>query len=269
MHGTLSARCVSFASRGLRDAVCAPLTTKLLLPIISDDSSSNCARKSIASAPACDANGADPPCFSSTALMCVRLPRRLSRLCRRARLSLTHNVMIERRVLDEHLRRPLRSHLRHHQLPVEFRLPRGSQRLPHIQIDQISIRRRPRPRRVTQQRKFNRQPPALLHDKLIYAARVRFQQPANFRARLLRRALRRLPHPEDPILLVDFQRQKGPQSPTNRPLPPAEANPFAKDDPAPSRIPAPSPGLPSISRESTAAPTGRDRQSLPPSIPPS
>ncbi len=116
--------------------------------------------------------------------------------------------MIERRALDKHLRRPLRSNLCCHPLPVEFRLPRGSQRLPHIQIDQISIRRRPRPRRVAQQRKFNRQPPALLHDKLVYAARVRFQQPANLRARLLRRALRRLPHPEDPILLVDFQRQR-------------------------------------------------------------
>ena len=42
-HGA-APRCVSFASSGLCDAVWAPLTTKLLLPIISDDSSSNCAK---------------------------------------------------------------------------------------------------------------------------------------------------------------------------------------------------------------------------------
>ena len=250
------------------DAVCAPLTTKLLLPIISDDSSSNCARKSIASAPACDANGAAPPRLQLHSAHVRALSRRPSRLCRCARFSLTDNVVIERRVFHEHLRRPLRSHLRRHQLPVQFRLPCGSKRLPHVQIDQISIRRRPWLRRVAQKRKFNRQPAALLHNKLVHASRVRFQQPANFRARLLRRAIRRLPHPEDPILLVDFQRRRPHNLRQIARLPPAGANPFAKDDPAPSRIPAPSPGLPSISRESTAVPTGRDRQSLPLSIPP-
>src|ERR1700733_8937635 len=55
--GTLSCKCVSFARSGLPDAVCAPLTTKLLLPVIWEDSSSNCVRISRAEFDSCATNG--------------------------------------------------------------------------------------------------------------------------------------------------------------------------------------------------------------------
>src|SRR5580704_14340890 len=55
--GTLSCKCVSLASRGLPEAVCAPLTTKLLLPMIWEDSSSNSARISRAEFHSCATNG--------------------------------------------------------------------------------------------------------------------------------------------------------------------------------------------------------------------
>src|ERR1700684_1408932 len=45
MPGMLNARCVSLARIGFPEAGCSPLTTKLLLPIISEVCSSNCDRK--------------------------------------------------------------------------------------------------------------------------------------------------------------------------------------------------------------------------------
>src|ERR1700693_885368 len=55
--GTLSCRCVSLASSGLPEAVCAPLTTKLLLPMIWEDSSSNGSRIARAGFHSCAMNG--------------------------------------------------------------------------------------------------------------------------------------------------------------------------------------------------------------------
>src|ERR1700722_5513217 len=55
--GTPSCKCVLLASKGLPEAVCVPFTTKLLLPTIWEDSSSNCARIARAESHSCATNG--------------------------------------------------------------------------------------------------------------------------------------------------------------------------------------------------------------------
>src|SRR5580700_5026426 len=65
--GMESCKCVSFASNGFPDAVYAPLTTKLLLPMISLVCSSNCARNVRAASQTIGANGGAPVLCASAA----------------------------------------------------------------------------------------------------------------------------------------------------------------------------------------------------------
>src|SRR5277367_25848 len=112
------------------------------------------------------------------------------------------NKMVQRRIANKQIPRPLLPHLLRNPLPVQFLLPGRSQRLIHIQTDQISVRRSPSPRPVTQRHKFNRQFPAALRNVVVHPARISLQQPANFWRSIRRRPLRRLPHPQSPIFPV-------------------------------------------------------------------
>src|SRR5271156_2190404 len=114
----------------------------------------------------------------------------------------TPNKMVQRRIANKQIARPLVSHLLRNPLPVQFLLPSRSQRLIHIQADQVSVRRSPRPRPVTQRHKFNRQFPATLGDIVVHPPGIILQQPANFRRSIRRSPLRRLPHPQSAIFLV-------------------------------------------------------------------
>ena len=113
--------------------------------------------------------------------------------------------MVQRRIADKQISRPFLSHFPDNPLPVQFLLPCGSQRLIHIQADQISVRWSPSPRPVPQRRKFNRQFPAALRNIVVHPARIIFQQRTNFRRSIRRRAFRRLPHSQSAIFPVVSQ----------------------------------------------------------------
>ena len=128
--------------------------------------------------------------------------------------------MVQRRIAHKQIPRPFLPHLLRNPLPVQFLLPSRSQRLVHIQTDQISVRRSPSPRLITERHKLNRQFPAALRNIVVHPPRVSLQHSANFRRSIRRRALRRLPHPQSPIFPVVRQphlTKNLAQIPTRRP----------------------------------------------------
>src|SRR5580692_9367365 len=164
--------------------------------------------------------------------------------------------MVQRRIAHKQIPRAFLSHFLRNPLPVQFLLPSGRQRLVHIQADQISVRRSPSPRLITERDKLNRQfPPAR-------------KRPA-FREFPEKHPPPRAPPPaaspksDFPCRTPARAHRK---SQTNPHSPPAVANPSATTGPAPSQNPAPSANPAAMSRESTADPNGRDPQSPHPSI---